>query len=141
MKGTDSIHHLLFQHIVSSSGSSAATEDFDLPMLLDEDVEVIDNISPGAVSAGPDSGIMKQEDQAIILQPEEDPAACSTTVTSCYTAEQATPGSAISIDQDHSWADSIIFPPLPYDDHHALHADEHDAGDLDPILYNDIDLW
>jgi hypothetical protein len=107
-------------------------------MLLDEDMELVDNILPGAVApADLDSGIIKQQDQAVIVaQPEENPAACTT--TSCLTAEQATPDSAIST-QDYSWANSIIFPPLPQDDHHTLH-DEHDDDDAGPILY-DIDLW
>jgi hypothetical protein len=113
--------------------------DFDLPMLLDEDVELIDNILPG-VDAGLDSGIITQEDQ-VILQQAEDPAAYNTT-TSCLTAEQGTPGSAISVTQDHSWAASIIFPPLPFDGHQALHEghDDDDDDDAGPILY-DIDLW
>jgi hypothetical protein len=109
-------------------------------MLLDEDAELVDNILPGAVAPdGVDSGIMKQQDQDVIVaQPEESPAACST--TSCLTADsQATPDPAISIDQDYSWANSIIFPPLPDDDRHALH-DVHDDDDAGPILY-DIDLW
>jgi hypothetical protein len=113
-------------------------------MLLDEDVELIDNISPGVAAAGLEwSGIIKQEDQ-VILQQAEDPAAY-TTATSCSTAEEAT-ASAISTDQDqYSWADGINFPPLSYDDNHALHyehdVDADDAGNLaGPILY-DIDLW
>jgi hypothetical protein len=111
--------------------------DFNLPMLLDEDVELIDNISPDVVD-GLDSGIIKQEDR-VILQQAEDPAAYTTTA-SCLTAEQGTPGSAISVTQDHSWADSIIFPPLPCDDHQGLHDEHDDDDDASPVLY-DIDLW